>query len=176
MLSRSVTNCLGLLRPSLPATSIGGVRFTERSAYEQAKIEERYQNMHNSGLPVKYSKWWKDANELTLEERLEQKLKGARKNWDVMGAKLKEQFVDDIATRRQFFLEPRELMKIFEFNNQSDLEKWTLGTDSAWDEGYSTCKLRLNDGFATFSGYIDSVNLPLDGRIYRAGMKIYFLS
>lgn len=59
---------------------------------------------------------------------------------------------------------------ISDFSKPEDLSKWKLGSDRIWNEGYSTCRLEQNNGgYATFSGYLDSINLPKDGTISRVG-------
>ncbi|XP_015783049.1 complex I intermediate-associated protein 30, mitochondrial [Tetranychus urticae] len=57
-----------------------------------------------------------------------------------------------------------------DLSKPESLNVWKLGSDRIWNEGYSTCRLEANNGgYATFSGYLDSTNLPKDGTISRVG-------
>lgn len=64
---------------------------------------------------------------------------------------------------------PGEVDIAFKFNEENDLDKWVVTSDSDHNQGYSTATLdKSSAGYGYFNGYVQSI-VPKDGRVKRAG-------
>ncbi|XP_035780939.1 complex I intermediate-associated protein 30, mitochondrial-like isoform X2 [Anopheles albimanus] len=92
-------------------------------------------------------------------------LRELRQELTLMGQEWKERLESDPLV----VFRPGEVDVVFGFNQQEQLDRWIVTTDSDHGEGYSKAKLELSSaGYGLFHGSLES-RVPIDGRIKRAG-------
>uniref|UniRef100_A0A914WXC6 NADH:ubiquinone oxidoreductase intermediate-associated protein 30 domain-containing protein n=1 Tax=Plectus sambesii TaxID=2011161 RepID=A0A914WXC6_9BILA len=61
----------------------------------------------------------------------------------------------------------------YRFDTQEEIDKWKTGSDSAWNEGFSTCELvPTQNNTVLFRGRLDS-RIPMTGHTERAGWAAF---
>lgn len=63
-----------------------------------------------------------------------------------------------------------QLRPLYVFDNQEVIDEWRTACDGDWNEGFSKCSFTMSkDGHGLFSGFLDSENIPKDGKVNKTG-------
>ncbi|XP_074602825.1 complex I intermediate-associated protein 30 [Brevipalpus obovatus] len=121
---------------------------------------------HDQKYETTFNKWEAKDWGARIEDLVEDRKQFSQE----LPAMIKQHFWDDNIYKTCKTLDCGAEVPVVEFKSEADIKLWTIGCDSVWEEGYSTCKLELRDGgYVTFSGYLDPHNLPNDSRYSRTG-------
>lgn len=81
----------------------------------------------------------------------------------------KEEMKEKLESDPLLVFRPGETDVVFKFQNEQDLDKWVVTTDSDHNEGKSSAKLEISDASAgLFHGYVNA-DVVKDGKIKRTG-------